>query len=350
METHNPVLSLTQPFFIVIPSNQLQQEIAAICRTVEDFRLEQYAGYSRARRLLWVPVGIGFVSLCLLLAKTVPESFAPVGVILLIGSVVAWFYLYFAVLRKYRATYRKEFKKRVLTAFVSAAYPNLQYRPECPFTVKDFEACRLFPKPEKFDGEDYFEGTIGERQLRLQVAEVHARHVKRYEREKGRKKEVTSLNTVFRGLFFVVSNPQPIQGGVMLMPDDQEASMSKYQLEGISKWVQGTLAKWTNKAMVYFDEYPEFEKQFVVYADSEREALNLLTENWIRAASELRNRWNNKVHISFVGDKIYVCLPMRRNMFEVPLHKSLLEPGTLDAVYQEMLLCFQAIEGFALAR
>jgi hypothetical protein len=76
-------------------------------------------------------------------------------------------------------------------------------------------------------------------------------------------------------------------------------------------------------------EDPEFEKMFAVSSTDQIEARYILSPSMMRRLLDLRARHGNELHISFIGNHIYLALPQNSDLFEPP---SLRTPLTVDAV------------------
>ena len=96
--------------------------------------------------------------------------------------------------------------------------------------------------------------------------------------------------------------------------------------------------------MVYLEEHPEFEKEFVVYSNSESEVERVLSPAIIDTIYNIRFRYNNNVKLSFIKDQLFIGLSSRNNFFQPDFHKSLKEDLLLVELYDELSMCFTIIE------
>lgn len=319
--------------------NEIQQEIRPICQRVEQYRLEQHAKYKKGLSMMLIPLAVIVLMALWIMATGADGNSLPVGLTVGVIAIVACFIIYYAVANKHKKAYRSEFKSKVMQVFVEMLYPTLQYNVDRSVSSSVFSESELFKNPDRYSGEDYFSGTLGN--VKLEFSEVHAVDVTTSRDSKGRTR--TSTSTIFKGLFFLIESPQPIYGNVVVVPDVAERSLG-----GFGRWIQRSLGSlYQGKKMVYFEEHPEFEKQFVVYTNEEEEARRLLTPSLLETIYNLRNKWKNQIHIAFKSGKIFLALPLKKNLFESDISRSLTKDNVIEDLYQEMALCFSAIESFA---
>ena len=88
-------------------------------------------------------------------------------------------------------------------------------------------------------------------------------------------------------------------------------------------------------------EDPRFENEFVVYADDQVEARYILTPAFMERLLEFKRKTGKQCWFSFVGSNIYIAVDTDRDMFDVGLARSLLDP----AVIQEQLRDLQFVCG-----
>lgn len=285
-----------------------------------------------------IPVAGVALSILWIIQGTDGSSKVPLSVILLVGSIVGAALVFFLFINKQSNTYRTEFKSKVFKTFVEMLYPRMTYTPDSGISRETFTSSELFNRPDRFNAEDYFKGTVGDAQV--EFSEVHAQDVSR---SNSNGKSSTRTSTIFRGLFIALETQQNVYGNVIVVPDTAESSFG-----GFGRWIQRSLGSFfQGKKMIYFEEYPEFEKQFVVYSSEEEEARRVLTPALLRSICDLRNKWNNRIYISFFNNRIYMALPIKGNLFETKLSQSLLEGGVISKLYEELALCFGVIEDFA---
>jgi len=159
----------------------------------------------------------------------------------------------------------------------------------------------------KYYGEDLVTGTTDGIPISFSELKVL------YETGAGKNRSTT---TVFKGVFVVIHMPVNHFGNTFILPDKAEklfgGKIGNF-LQSLGK-SRGTLVKIDNK---------EFEKEFVVYGsnpDNTRSLLNnILVENLI----DLRKRAGNKIHVSFIGNMVYVAVNSNQNMFEPRIFRKL---------------------------
>ncbi len=98
--------------------------------------------------------------------------------------------------------------------------------------------------------------------------------------------------------------------------------------------------------MIYFDQYPEFEKSFVVYSTEETASQSLLSENMIQSILDIYKRWNIIPRFAFIDNKVYIAIPYSNDILKVSLHKSLIDnqEEILQKFIDEIALSMSVIE------
>ena len=188
--------------------SQVRQEIASVTRQVENFRQEQLDKYEQSRKWYALPAGITVVSVLLLAA--IP----PLGIVGLIGAAVAFAVIYFAVVSKHGKQYKEHFKDQVLSAFVQKMYPKMRFSARSFVSEQTFRMSNIFGGFNRYSGEDYFQGQVG--QIQLEFSELNVRKVSSSGTGKNRR---TSTTTIFKGIFMALEHQKQVYGRVAILPD-----------------------------------------------------------------------------------------------------------------------------------
>ncbi len=238
----------------------------------------------------------------------------PVGLFVgvIVGAAVAaigWFAL--------TRGFRREFKLRVIGGLARQVDPSLTYDPERHIDRARFRASGIFTHSiDRYNGEDYVRGQIGA--TAIEFSELHAQYRTTSHSKRG---SSTQWHDIFKGLFIIADFNKHFRGMTLVLPDVAEKSFGwlGQKLQDMFDFVRrGELVKL---------EDPEFEREFVVYADDQVEARYILTPALMRRLLDFKRRTGNPVCFSFVGSSVCIAVSQRRNMFEPRMSRSLLDPA-----------------------
>ena len=93
----------------------------------------------------------------------------------------------------------------------------------------------------------------------------------------------------------------------------------------------------TSRGAIVKLEDPEFEREFVVYSSDQVEARYILSSALMQRIVEFRRRCNRRVHLSFVGDHVYLAVESGKDLFEPPLF-SRLTAATVEEYWSDLQL------------
>lgn len=316
--------------------SEIRQEISHLMRRTEDVRQEKMAAYKKGLIYCAIPglaaIGCGFMA-----------TTGQIGY--LIGAVffaILIFVAYWFLASKHLRQFKQEFKSTVLSQFVKLMYPNVEYQPQGYVSQSEFNSSQLFSKwANRYRGEDYFSGHV--EQAGFQMSELKVQRRTRNSSSNGSNNSSTS--TIFDGFFVIMDLEQSNYAETYIMPD-----LAENVFGGLGKMLQKSVGSFFSKGqLVYLDNHPEFEKQFVVYSTDEALALKLLKPPLLEAIGELRNKWDARPRLSFIGNRVYVAIQTRRNLFKVNPHKNLVEEQQeiIEELYDEVALCIGIVETIA---
>ena len=137
-----------------------------------------------------------------------------------------------------------------------------------------------------------------------------------------------ALDTTIKGVFMVADFNKDFNTRTVVVPDSAESALGSYIGNMLQKWNfsrSGSLVKL---------EDPDFERAFAVYGDDQVEARYILTPALMARIMELRTKFGASLALSFLGSKVFLCIPMGCDLFEVG---GVLEnPQQLDGIFSDM--------------
>ncbi|MGQ9603305.1 MAG: DUF3137 domain-containing protein [bacterium] len=209
--------------------------------------------------------------------------------------------------------YVRDFKKSVIERIIRFISADLTYWQNGCISRIQFNSSRIFTSyPDRIRGDDLVEGRIGS--TKITFSEVHAERksetIDRYGRRRRR------YSTIFRGLFFIADFNKHFVGKVVVLPDTAEKLLG-----GFGQAIQSLNI--SRGELIKMDD-PEFEKQFVVYADDQIEARYVLSPSLMKRIIDFKAKIGRPVFLSFVGSEVFVAIPYSHELLEPPVMQSIL--------------------------
>lgn len=303
-----------------------QQNLTPILQKVEASRLAHQKRIVDARKW-W------YVSLALVVAG--PLFFLQgysilIAIVFIVLGVVSFIVIGFVKVGKAQNRFKEEFKQEAYAEMIKSWYPNVIYTPTQYISKEEFLASELFSRPDRYQGEDHFEGTT-EQGLSYRFSEIHAES-----------QNDNSYTTIFKGLLFVLDLPNPVQGRVKILPDTAEQTFGAFG-KMLQEKMGGFFQKKTD--MVYFEDYPDFEKKFVVYSDNETLTRYLLTPQTAQYLLQLQEKNTKKtVRVSVINNQLFFAFPLRKDLLEPSVKQSVLEDAFIRQFVEEMEIGFEQLE------
>lgn len=302
------------------------QQLAPILQKVEALRLSHQKRIQDARKWILVPLSIVVAAILLFVQGSSTGLVIAVGVAGIIGMIA----LAIAKVGGARKAFKEEFKQQAYGEMIKRLYPEVTYTPTQFISKEAFLESELFSRPDRYQGEDHFEGRT-KQGWTYRFSEVHAES-----------RSDNSYMTIFKGLLFVVDLPNPVHGRVKILPDTAERAFGAFG-KMLQEKLGGLLQKKTD--LVYFEEYPDFEKKFVVYSDNETLARHLLTEEMTRYLLLLQDaRPKQPVRISIVNQQLFFAFSLSRDLFDPSVKDSVLEPAFVRQFTEEIAMGFDQLD------
>ena len=207
--------------------------------------------------------------------------------------------------------YKDTFKDKVMRPLIREIDRSFRYIPEHHISQTLFNRCLLFPRPDRFLGNDYVKGEIDS--VPIQFSDIHAE--KKHTDSKGR----THYSTIFQGLFIVSEFPKHFKGFTIVQPDTAQSLFGDL----IGSFLQSHNI--TAKGSLVKMDSPEFEKEFVVYSNDQIEARYILTHSLMEKLLLYRKKSKHPIYVSFHGSNIYMAIEYNKDLFEPSVFHSLLD-------------------------
>jgi len=238
----------------------------------------------------------------------------------------------FILISVFSRSYRKEFKKRIITKITSFVDKGLTYTPEGTVPKSEFVKSEIFPLScDKYNGEDHFRGKLGKTDI--EFSEVVAKH--RNTSGSGSNKK-DNYSIIFRGLFIIADFNKHFKTHTVVLPDTAEKLFGKFgqKLQSLS----------LNRGELIRLEDPVFEKEFCVYGDDQVETRYILTPSLMERILTFKRKWNTTVYLSFLDSKVYIAIRMFKNLFETRLFKSVVDYSFMEDNLRFLILITEIVD------
>jgi hypothetical protein len=223
-------------------------------------------------------------------------------------------------------SYRSSFKTSIIKPVVESFLPDIGYYPKQRIDRDLYQRSQLFLKGvDRYRGEDYIIGIKGKTEF--EFSELHTEYITVTRTKNGRS---TSRHTIFKGIFFVADFHKDFNGRTFVLPDTIEGLLGKFG-QTLQK------ANFSRPDLVKLED-PEFEKAFCVYADDQVEARYILSPSLMRRILNYKEKFGNKIYLSFIQSKLYIALSSNKNHFEPKVFSSVTNPGLIDEYLADLEL------------
>ncbi len=221
----------------------------------------------------------------------------------------------------------RDAKREMIGALARFVDPSLRYSPKGCITRAQFRRSRLFSHGvDRYRGEDLVQGRIGSTDIRF--SEVHAQYKTTHTDGKGHTH--TSWHTIFKGLFVIADFNKHFRGVTRVLPDVAERALGWF-----GQKLQGAFDVFERGELVKLED-PEFEREFVVYADDQVEARYILTPALMRRLLDFKRRAGRDVCFSFAGSSVHIAISTSRDMFEPDASRSFLDRAAMLAHLRDL--------------
>ena len=205
------------------------------------------------------------------------------------------------------------FKNNLIAPLLNKLRPGVVYLPSASIQEQIFNESNLFSKPDRYKGEDLFQGKHDK--TLFSFSEIHAE-------KEHKSKNSTTYSTIFKGVFMV-------------------ADFNKHIKNETYVFTSG--GKWFSKFKRVKLENPEFEDNFNVYSDNQIEARYILTPSLMEKIIKLEKEFNAQLFMSFIGRNVYIALKNNENFFEPDFSKEV-SSSLVNDIVREIDSCIEIID------
>lgn len=307
----------------MIASQELLARLKPSLAQLEEKRRALLA--KRNQGFLWILVLLA-VALLSILTLVGNGSGAVFGILIVVLLGIGGCYFFF--FSQSKSAFQTDFKNEVVSQVATAIAPGMSFRPQQSVTKDWFNRSGLFPKPDRYRGEDYFAGKIGKTDLFF--SEVHAERKHTSKDSNGHTS--TTYSTLFKGVFLVADFHKEFRSELTVEPDKLEGfGFLGQKLQSLGGRVQRM-------------ENIEFERLFVVRSSDPVEARYILTPAMQDCFVELSRKWDPSLRASFQDSLVYLALPTKGDWFEGHIGTPVDDPSQFRGLVAQLRACFATVE------
>lgn len=260
---------------------------------------------SRLAALAWRRLGLALIAMlagAAASAGTAPFTRPATLLLGAAGAVIFW--------RCMNRRFSCAFKQEIVPALLAATDPALRYRLAGRVAQNTFEASDLFPRPDRYTGQDLVQGHIGDTALEFSFVHARQRCMRSYTDMYGNTHTQVHYRSLFRGLFLSADFNKHFSGYILLRPRPD-----------------GLLGSLSSSNVLLED--PEFGRLFTVTATDQVEARYVLSPTLMGRLKALRAKLG-PFHAAFSAGNLFIALGMPADAFALSLSRPLNGAGQVD--------------------
>lgn len=233
------------------------------------------------------------------------EAIDYIKYILIFGFVISLcsYWISKSICEKDIEKYKKIYAKNVTLNVLKDISGDVTYQHNDDLLPKDFsmviEEAKI-PTSNSYSIEDYF--SVIYKNIKVEYCDIVLSYTPRNSED--------NIHDVFKGKWLVLSFNKKFKSNIQIGPKIFNGKKNAQMLKG-------------NHYKKINTKDNEFDKKFIVYADNEEEALNILSPNMIEKLKYLHNNTNGKILLFFIDNKMHIGIGDRENFFEPNIYKKI---------------------------
>ncbi len=277
---------------------------------------------SKATKIVWISVGIEFVSLIIAIFGGVLSTFDIFTTIFLVSTFVLTLtvFLFLIFAKKESEVYHSTYKAYFVEKNLQKVFTNLKYNHGLGLSSTVLAATRMINTGDRYTSNDFTTGKY--KDVAFTQADVHI-EVKNRDND-----DNTYYSTIFKGRFMIFEFPKKFN----------------FRLEAVEKGFGANIVpKERSQEGRKFEkiefESSEFNKIFKTYAEDGFEAFYLLDPAFINNMLTLAEQYSGKLLLGFTDNMLLVGLKDGKDAFEPPnVFKKLDEKTEIEKVSRDINL------------
>ena len=239
-----------------------------------------------------------------------------------------------SIYRRMTSPFKFRFKQEIISHIVTFIDKNLTYEAKKNVPLSEFHASQLFQdqyghKVDKWTGEDYVEGTLGDSTLKL--SEVNA--LEGMTDTEGN----TYYDSIYKGLFFVFNFNLNFEGTTIVLP-----TKKSFLGEFFRKFLSFSMNLKKSSPIKLSDH--ELQDEFSIHSNNPVIARYVLSNYFMHRLLAFRRRLKRQVYLSFVDGKLYLAIYINQNLFEPTIFSSVVNINPTQAFFEYLQLGKEIVE------
>ncbi|MGV3632359.1 MAG: DUF3137 domain-containing protein [Bacteroidota bacterium] len=244
------------------------------------------------------------------------------------GAFVAGLVVFIIVFYLFKKKFTARFKSEIIDKMVKFVDNGLYYSAQSGISESVYMQSSIFlTRPDRYKTEDRVSGTIDK--TAIEFAEIHSE----YKTTNGKN---TQWHTIFKGLFFIADFNKNFGSRTVVLPDNFGKTFA---------FIGNALQKMNvmRDSLVKLED-PEFEKHFVVYGKDQVEARYILSTSLMARILDFKNKTNARISLAFLDNKLFLALPLNKDLFEPNIFSSVMKFELLKEYFQYIILTVGIVE------
>lgn len=259
-----------------------------------------------------------------------PEGMEPnlLMYIVMGGAFFVGLVVFIIVLYLFKKKFTARFKSEIIDKMVKFVDSGLYYSANSGISESVYMQSSIFlTRPDRYKTEDRVSGTIDK--TAIEFAEIHSE----YKTTNGKN---TQWHTIFKGLFFIADFNKNFGSRTVVLPDNFGKTFA---------FIGNALQKMNmvRDSLVKLED-PEFERHFVVYGKDQVEARYILSTSLMARILDFKNKTNAKISLAFLDNKLFLALPLNKDLFEPNIFSSVMKFELLKEYFQYIILTVGIVE------
>jgi len=227
----------------------------------------------------------------------------------------------FTQLKTYMAQVKPLYKKVVITPILKYLYEDIDYRPFQKISGKVLnESLLIKKKVQKTKGDDFVRCRIGQTHIMFSEVEGYAG---------------SNEKMIYAGIFISATFNKTFKTKTIVLPSSFRTHLHKIKLELGTKMHHPQHIKL---------EDPNFNKEYIVIGEDQVESRYLLSTTLMERMRDYQNHFKGKVAFSFINNRIYISIPVKKNMFEARLFDPINDKSYIKYNYDYFKLLLDVVE------
>jgi len=224
--------------------------------------------------------------------------------------------------------YRKKFKEQIIQPIIHFIDPILVYSSTNYISKNLYLESKLFKQyPTTYKGDDHVAGKIGETSIEFSELDT------KYTTGTGKNRHTV---TIFKGLFFTSDFPKKFKTETFVLPDTAE-KLFGFLGKKLQSWnkSRGDLIRL---------EDPEFEKEFVVYGESQVESRYILSTSLMKRILDFKKKTGRNIYLSFVNNRMNLAVSFKKNLFEPRIFRTVIKFEPIQEYFENLQLMIGIVD------